>query len=186
MLFSKSKCNLSKLVQTSKKSLTLSLSIWQKGQLSLWTRVFFVLHVTRQFKSICNLVNICWISGLCICVIYGLNSTPSFNDNNTRKRDNIFMDPRRFWRYWSSSRWINILWKFVCHNSEDWAKYRENRFYIYCTLCVQLWLALFALKNASLRMAFFVPFSKRRQYLIAKPHACAYGDHMWLKYQMHM
>ena len=39
-----------------------------------------------------NLVNICRISGLRICVIYGLNSTPSFNDDNTWKRDDVFMN----------------------------------------------------------------------------------------------
>ena len=155
MLYSKSICNLSKWVQTSKKCSTLSPSIWQKGQVPLWTRVFFVLHVTRQFKSIRNQLNICRISGLRICVIYGLNSAPSFNDDNTRKRD-VFMNPRRFWRYWSSSRWINILWR-VCSSQFRGLRHISRKPFvqnIYCTLWIQSWLAVFASRNVSLRMAF--------------------------------
>ena len=149
MLFSKSIRNLSKWVQTSKKISTLSPSIWQKGQVSLWTMVFFVLHVTRQFKSIHNLVNICRISGFRICVMNGINSTPSINNDNTRKRGGVFMNPMRFWRYWSSSSWIHILWK-VCSSQHRGLSHISRKPFvhnIYCTLWIQSWLALFASKN---------------------------------------
>ena len=177
MLFSESIRNLSKWVQTSKKCSTLSLSIWQEGQVSLWMRVFLVLHVTKQFKSKPNLVNICRISGLRICVIYGPNSTPSFNDDNTRKRDVLWA----LGDFGDIDRQI-VEWTFygrcVHYNSEDWAIYRENRLYItYIAHFIQSWLAVFASRNASLRMAFPVPFSKRSQYLTAKPHAlCIIGQ----------
>ena len=179
MLFSKSIRNLSKWVQTSKKCSTLPPSIWQKRQVSLWMRVFFVLHVTRQFKSMRNLGSDCRISGLRIWVIYGLNSTLSFNNDNTRKRDDVFMNPRRFWRCWSSSRWINILWKVCSSQFRRLSHISRKPFVhnIYCTLWIQSWLAVFVSRNASLRMAFSVPFSKRSQYLTVKPHAlCIIGQ----------
>ena len=136
------------------------------------------LHVTRQFKSIRNLVNICRISGLRICVIYGLISTPSFSDDNTRKRDDVLMSHRRFWRYWSPSRWMNILWK-VCSLQFRGLSHISRKLFvqIYYTLWIQSWLAVFAPRNASLRIAFSVPFSKRSRYLTAKPHAlCTIGQ----------
>ena len=109
--------------------------------------------------------------------------TPSFNDDNTRKRDDVFMNPRRFWRCWSSSRWINILWK-VCSSQFRRLSHISRKPFVHninCTLWIQSWLAVFVSRNASLRMAFSVPFSgpfsKRSQYLTVKPHAlCIIGQ----------
>ena len=96
---------------------TLSSSIRQKVQIFLWTRVFFVLHVTRQFKSLRNLVAWYMDSNTLMTLILEnvmmfLWTQGDFGDNDHQVVEQTFYG------------------RFVRQNSEDWAIYRENHLYI--------------------------------------------------------